>query len=130
MWGGRSGRQDVCILTETGDIDDVRLEADVNYATRPDEIQAFVLDYNQQAKDEKTGRYVQTVSELSKRPLKVFRNVPVLPDQDTDTIADQKWDEAQAFRDHYHQKNSLLMWFAILAIMFALVISIMVLVRL
>lgn len=122
---------DVTLLNEAGNVGEFELEHDIQYVVRPfPDLQAWEIDRSQQAKDEITGRWVQTVSDRSKKPIRVFRNSANNASRETDTIAGQKWDEALAFRDSVKQKNSLSIWFAIIAVVMLLIISIIALVNL
>src|SRR4030043_1025989 len=127
-----SSRQDVCILTETGDIVDMRLETDSEegYVASPDTLEAWELDFNQQCVDEKSGRYCQVISDRNKKPLKIFKNRPTLSGSTTETIASRKEDEELAFLNTHKEKNKMLLWVGIIAALFAVVISIVVLVQL
>src|SRR4030043_93435 len=127
-----SSRQDVCILTETGDIVDMRLETDSEegYVASPDTLEAWELDFNQQCVDEKSGRYCQVISDRNKKPLKIFKNRPTLSGSTTETIASRKEDEELAFLNAHREKNKMLLWVGIIAALLAVVISIVVLVQL
>jgi hypothetical protein len=126
------GRQklDTSIMTEMGDVVDLAMEADINYVTLPKEIMAWEIDYNQQAEDEVSKKLIQTISFRHKKPIKVFRGIPSVQDKSTDTIAEEKFDEALAMYQNYQQKKSLLLWFAIIAVALLLIISIVVLISL
>jgi hypothetical protein len=127
-----SSRQDVCILSETGDIDDMRLELDSEegYVASPDTLEAWELDFNQQCIDAKTGRFVQIISNRHRKPLKIFKERSTLKGSTTDTIASRKQDEELAFMNALREKNKMLLWVGIIAALFAVVISIVVLVTL
>ena len=123
-------KQPATIMTERDYAEDVNLESDIAYASLPKEILAWQLDYNQQAQDEITGKWVQTVSFRTKKPLRVFRSRPEIENPSTDIIAGEKFDEAMALLDTVKQKNSMLMWFAIIALFILVIISIIVLTNL
>ncbi len=126
-----SSRQDVCILTETGDIVDFRLETDSEeaYVASPDTLEAWELDFNQQCIDQKNGRYIQIISDRHKKPLKIFKNRPTLSGSTTDTISSRKEDEELAFLNSRKEKNKMVLWVGIIAALIAVVISIVVLVN-
>lgn len=127
-----SSRQDVCILTETGDIVDQRLELDSEegYVASPDTLEAWELDFNQQCINIKNGRFCQVISNRHKKPLKIFKNRQVLQGSTTDVLASRKEDEELAFMNTRREKNKMLLWAGIIAVLFAVVISIVVLVQL
>lgn len=120
-------KQAISIITERDSVEDVKAESDISYASLPAETLAWKLDFGQMAEDEISKKWVQTVSFRNKKPLKVFRSRPEIPEQSTDIIAGEKFDEAMAMLDSYRQKNSLLLWFAIIAVFLLLIISIVVL---
>lgn len=123
-------RQDVLLLTETGDIDGFKLEAESAYIVSPDTVEAWELDYNQQVIHEKSGRNIQVISERDKKPLRVYRFRPTLEGQSTDVIASRTQDEELAFMNTVRAKNRMLTWVGIIAALFAVVISIVVLAQL
>lgn len=122
-------RQDVLLLTGVGDVELLTLDAEPLFITSPDTIEAWESDLNQQAKDDKTGRLVQVISDISKKPIKVYKERPALDGQTTEVIASRKQDEELAFMDSRKMKNSLVLWVGIIAALFAVVISIGVLLR-
>lgn len=125
-----SSRQDVLLLTETGDIADGKLDAAEGYVASPDTLEAWELDFSQQCKDVKTGRMCQVISERHKKPLSVFKNRPTLIGSSTDVIASRMQDRELAFMNSHREKNKMLLWVGIIAALLAVVISIVVLVRL
>jgi len=124
-----SSRQDVLLLTETSDMVDGRFNSEEGsrHVASPDSLQAWELDFSQQFKDPKSGRFVQVISDRSKKPLKVFKLRSELSGQSTDVIASQKQDEELAFLNTYHEKNKMIVWVGIIAALFAVVISVVVL---
>lgn len=126
-----SRKQNVLILTEanTG-VEYAQLETDVLYAASPETIEAWELDTNQQARDELTGRYIQVVSERSKKPLRIFKDRPLLSGPSTEAIASQKQDAELAFLNTKSQKNSMLIWIGIICVILAVIIGLIVLLNL
>ncbi len=126
-----SRKQDVLILTEanTG-VEYTQLETDVLYAASPETIEAWELDTNHQAKNELTGRYIQVVSERSKKPLRIFKDSPLLSGPSTEAIASQKQDAELAFLNTKSQKNSMLVWIGIICAILAVIIGLIVLLNL
>ncbi len=128
----RSRRQPVLILTETNSVVDDVLEVpptDAGYAESPDTVEAWALDANQQALNQK-GEYVQVICERSFEPIRVF-NLNNGHKSDTivhnvDTIASQKHDEELSFMEEKKSKSSQMLWLgiigAIIALTFALVV--------
>ena len=131
MGKGRSRRQDVFILTETNSIAGDRFETEVGYAVSPETVEAWALDRNQQGIDEETGNIVQTLSERSYKPLVVFdldsEDSSKLAVKNVNTISSQQEDEEMALMERKKSKQSMLLWIGIVATIFALTISIMVL---
>jgi hypothetical protein len=117
-------------MMETGDVEDMKAETDISNASVPKELLTWEIDYAQQATDEHTKQLVQLVSFRSKKPIVVFDEVQEIPSQSTEVYASEKIDEALALLDSYKQKNSLLLWFAIIAVSLLLIISILVLLKL
>lgn len=117
------------IMQETGDVEDAKAEIDISNAALPKDLLTWEIDYAQQATDEITGKLVQTVSYRSKKPIRVFEDVQQIEEQSTNIIASEKFDEALALLDSFKQKNSLLMWFAIIALFLLVVISLVVLLK-
>lgn len=126
-----SSRQDVLLLTETGDMIDGKLDVEdgSNHVASPDTLQAWELDYGQQCKDRR-GRFCQVISDRSKKPLQVYKERHVLKGQSTEVIASQKQDEELAFLNTYKERNKMILWVGIIAALIAVVISIVVLSRL
>lgn len=131
MGKGRSGRQDVLILTETNSIVDDRLNAEIGYAMSPDTVEAWALDSNQQAIDEETGNIVQVICERTYEPLIVFdlesQSGKSVVGKNVEAIASQKEDEEMAFMEQKKSRINMLLWIGIIATIFSLTISIIVL---
>lgn len=122
--------QDVLLLTEVGDIAGFTLETVPGYAASFDTIEAWEIDLNQQAKDERSGNLIQVISERSKKPLIIFKDRPTLQGPSTNALASRKQDEAIAYFNNQREKNKLVTWVGIIAALFAVVISLVVLLRL
>lgn len=121
--------QDVLLLSETASVEFRSIEAEGLYAADHDMPGAWELDFNQQTKNEKTGEYLQVISARSKRPVQIFKNRPKMAGQSTQTIASNSQDRELTFQDRRKQKNSMVLWLGIIAVIFAIVISIIVLVN-
>lgn len=122
--------QDVLIVTEAdGNVEPCRLETDVLYVASPETIEAWELDYNQQAKHEKTGRHLQVVSERSKKPLKIFPDRSTLQGQSTEAIASQKQDAELTFMQSKNKRSSMLLWVGIICAILAVTIGVIVLLK-
>jgi len=122
----KTPKQEVMILTEQGEIVFAKLPADTLYVASHDDLKAWELDSNQQAITEKNNR-LQVVSERSKKPIRVFRNRPVLNGKSTDVIANQKEDEELTVMERKSQKSSVLLWVGIICAIIAVTIGIIVL---
>lgn len=130
----RTRRQPVLTLTETNSVVDDRLEippTDAGYAESPDTVEAWALDANQQALNDK-GEYVQVICERDFEPIRVFNlnnghksNVAV---RNVETIASQKHDEELAFMEEKKSKNSQMLWLGIIAAIVALTFALVVLI--
>ena len=120
--------QDVMIVN-SGDIERVKLEADVLYVSSPSTTEAWELDPNQQAQNEKTGQYTQFVTGTNRKPLKIFKNVPEQATKPLQTIAGQKFDEYFSYLEEKNQKQSMLLWIGIITVIIAVTIGIVVLVN-
>lgn len=130
MGKSHSRRQDVTLLTETNCVEDKQLECGIVHAESPKELEAWGLDSNQQAKDERTGRYFQVVSSRSYIPLQIYRSdnkAPQVVGSNVTTIASQTEDEEMIFLEERQTRDSRVLWFGIIAALFAVVISLVVL---
>lgn len=123
--------QNVLILTAGSDVELCRLEANNLYMASPDTDppQAWERDFSQQAKDEKSGEFLQVVSVLSKTPVRIFRNRPALAGKSTDLISSGKEDEELTYMDARSAKNSMLLWIGIITALLAVTVGIIVLVN-
>ena len=88
---------------------------------------AWEIDFNQQSLDKGTDKYVQTVSQHSKTPIRVFKDRPTLKGQPTNAIALQKLNEALLTDPPNDKKNSMLLWLGILSSIIAVIIGLIVL---
>lgn len=121
--------QDVLILPETAGVEVTRLEADDLYAADHERPAAWELDFNQQAKNERTGVFLQVISVLSKKPVKIYRGKPERSSQSTTTIASNAQDRALTFQGRRKSKNSLVLWLGIFLLSLVMIIGIIVLVN-
>lgn len=122
-------KQDTLLILG-GDMIPLKLIADGDCIAAPEDLQAWESDFSQQFIDRKTGRFVQVISDLNKKPIRVFKDRPSIKGRATDVISSRKQDEELAFLNTHKEKNRALTWVGIIAVLFALVISIVVLVQL
>ena len=115
------------MIVNSGDIERVKLEADVLYVSSPPTTEAWELDPNQQAQNEKTGEYTQFVTGTNRKPLKIYKNVPEQETKPLQTIAGQKFDEYFSYIEEKNQKQSMLLWIGIITAIIAVTIGVVVL---
>ena len=127
-------KQGVRLLSETGNVVDIKFDADLGYVASPDTPEAWGLNRTQQAKELRTGQFIQLICERSGKPIQVFRNSGSTNDiigYDISTIANQAEDRAQQESERDRPKDSQLLWLGIIttiiAIAFLLVVWKMVL---
>lgn len=125
-----SDDQAVCVLKQTGGVEFVSLETDTLYAASPESIEAWEIDPNQQARNEKDGVSLQIVSEISKQAIKIYPSWDALKGLSTDKIASKKQDEELAFMESRRSKNSMLLWLGIICLVLALTVGLIVLIKL
>lgn len=122
-------KQSLSIFTETGDVEDAKAEADIQYVSLPQDFFAWMLSNYQMAFDEVKQVWVQTVSFRNKKPMRVFEEWPNITDSPVDNIATDKFDEASALRDEEKSKDSMQMWWVIIALALTIIMGIMILVK-
>lgn len=122
--------QDVILITGLGDIFRHKFETQPGYVASHDTVEAWELDYNQQVLDESTGQYTQFLTEYSKKPIKIYKDRPALVGLSTKVLASREQDAEIAYSDTRRQKNSMLLWVGIIAVLFAVTMSIIALVQL
>ena len=127
-FGGQKNKVDVCLISETGNVIDVRLEAGINHVESPDTAEAWGLDSSHQAKDPQTGRYIQFVSSLSCDPLQIYKDKSVLQ-ADMGAIASQTEDQELNYIDNGNNKSSQLLWVGISCAILALTFLVAVLLK-
>lgn len=115
----RGNQQDVCNLTETNSVDDGKLDAFVAHAESIKETAAWELNSFQQAIDEKTGRYIQFISDRSFRPLQIYRN-PISATGNISTIAGQTEDQEMVFLEEGRKRDGRMLWIGIILAMLTL----------
>ena len=123
-------KQPLSIFTERGDVADERADADIQYVSLPQDFFAWMLSFYQMAFDEVSNQWVQTVSFRNKKPIRVFKEWPDIDDSPIDNTAEDKFDEALAIRDEERHKDSAQLWWAIIAVVILLAITILVLFKL
>jgi len=130
--GHRGAQQDALLITETNNVVSMSLDADTGYVESPDDIQGWLLNRTQQAKDLNTGRYIQLISERDCRPIQVFRNghssseVESITEKNISDIARQTEDKAQLLVEQESNTDGRVLWIGIItgiiAITFLLVV--------
>lgn len=125
---GKRRKQDVCLLTTTNRVEDTKLESDILHAESPSTLEAWGLDGNQQAIDEKTGRYIQFISSLSCDPLQIYQNSPVHK-SNTPAIASQTEDQEMVYIEEGKRKDSRLLWIGICLAMLTLTVCVIALLK-
>lgn len=118
------------IRTNSGDVVNETKEIDSDIVAVPDSWLTYYTNADQLAIDEKTGQLVMAVFENYNCPIQVFKDRPGTEPGDIEQFASEKIDEAAAKNDTYTQKNSLLTWFVIIALVLLLIITIFVYVKL
>lgn len=119
------------VFSEINSVIDKKLEVDVGGAVDFDELREWAIDSNQQAIDERTGEYVQFFSERSYKPVQIYSDYDIsFIGQNVEAIAAQTEDEELTSVANRKTKDSRLLWMGIIAALFAVVISIVVLVNL
>ncbi len=120
-------KQAIYKVTAQGRVEHEKLEVGTLCCANPDKFEAWELDYNQQAKDEETGGFIQFVSSLNKKPLKIYRNIPQSESHTTRQIAMQQFDEQLTTLLEKSSKNSMLLWLGIILVLLLLIIGLVVL---
>lgn len=131
----RGGRQAVSILAESNSVVNDSLDTGIGYTASPDTVEAWLLDMTQQALDEKTGDRVQVLSERSMEPVIVFdienaQEIRKRYKRDISKIASQQEDEEISYMEQKKRGINRTLIFGIITALFALTISIVVLVNL
>lgn len=124
---GKDKKQEVVIITAKGVAQHEVLEADSLCFTSPNTLEAWELDYNQQAKNEETGQFTQFVSSLNKQPLKIYENREQSESHATKVIAAQKFDEKLTQIQKDSESKSMLLWMGIITVVLAIIIGLIVL---
>ena len=115
MEKSRQGRQDAKLLTETNDVVDMKLDAEIGYAASPD-LEAWILNKSQQAINLETGRFVQLISERDCKPIDVFRNIESTIETNIKIIAHESQNRERTVVDEEGEiKDSRLLWLLIIA---------------
>ncbi len=127
MFGRNKNLQHIFKVTAKGIVEHSRLEVGTLCCASPDTFEAWELDYNQQAKDERTGEFVQFISSLNKQPLKIYTHRPQSQSQSTAQIAAQQFDEKMVQIHKEESKKSMLLWLGIIAAILLVIIGLIVL---
>ena len=123
---GRNKKQETVIVTAKGIAEHDKLEVGTLCIASPDTFEAYELDYNQQARNEKTGQFTQFVSSLNKKPLKIFENRKQSRSQSTRSIAAQQFDEKLVQIHKGQQKQSMLLWLGIIILALIIIIGLVI----
>jgi hypothetical protein len=123
----RGARQDCLLITGNGDVVGCTFEAGPDYIIDYNSARAWELDYSQQVQDKKTGKLIQYISELDRRPIKVYKNRTAASSDTALNIFHRKVKEALSQLEVKKKNNGMLLWLGIIAGLFCLTISIVVL---
>lgn len=119
--------QDVIIINARGIAKHDRLEVG-NLCMASDETsEAWELDYNQQSKDAETGKMIQVISTLNKKPLRVFKSRPTIPGLSILSIAKQEFKASIMEIEEENSRKSMLLWLGIIIVLLLLIIGIVIL---
>lgn len=127
IWNNRKNKQAVINITAKGIAEHFKLDVGTLSIASPDTFEAWELDYNQQARNARTGEYTQFVSSLNKRPIKIFSNRPQSQSQSTKSMAAQQFDEKLVQIEKVNQRQSMLLWLGIFILALALMTGLIVL---
>ena len=116
-------KQHIIEITAKGELLKDKLEVGTLCVADPKEFKAWELDFNQQARDERSGQFVQFVSSLNKRPLKIYRNRPQAPTQATRDIAAQQFDEQLEQVQSQHPKHTMVKWLGVIMVIELMIIA-------
>ncbi|OGN90745.1 MAG: hypothetical protein A2Z70_01315 [Chloroflexi bacterium RBG_13_48_17] len=122
-----NNRQQTIIITPKGTTEKEKLQVGSILIARPDTYEAWELDYNQQARNEKNGAFVQFVSSWNKTPIKIFENRPSIKGQSTQIIAAQQFDEKLTQTHKAQQHLSQLLWLGIFGALTVIIIGLVIL---
>jgi len=117
----------VGIVTDKLSFEVHHLECDTMHIESPTSFEAWELDSYHLSRDETTGEPLQLISERNKKPLRVFRDRPLITGRAIETIAAQQFDERMTIIQERNQKQSMLLWLGIIAVLMAIIIGIIVL---
>lgn len=125
FFSNKKPKQDVCLLLETNEVEDQRLDAETLHAENPETAEGWLLDSSQMCRDERTGRYIQFVSSRYGSPIKIYRNRNGRKDQvKIDEISSQTEDQEMVFIDEKQNKDGRLLWIGIITALLTLTVCI------
>lgn len=113
-----NNKMDAVLFTGDNRIEDLKLEAYITHLESPKTAEAWAMNPRQQCKDEKTGNYIQFLSPISYKPLKIYRNSNGNKESKVEdnvaVISAQTEDEEMAFLENRQHKDSRLLWLGII----------------
>lgn len=124
----RNGARRNVLLLAGDDIVELQLDTEPGYIVSPDSLEAWEEDINQQFHDRR-GRNTQVISELQKRPLKIYQDKPENTGPGTAVLASRKQDEELSFTSKRKEKNKLLTWVAVIVAMLTVTLSALALMK-
>jgi len=118
--GSRQRRQRVVVLTEINSVDEFKLDAYPLHAESPETAEGWLLNARQQCMDDKTGEFLQFISPLSGKPLKIYKSDGKNSDNKKEDIDDNiaiiaalTEDKEMVFLDQGKNKDGRLLWLGI-----------------
>lgn len=134
----QGGRLHVCNLPETNSVEEFKLDAYTRHAEAPEIVSAWGIDSTQQCIDEKTGRYIQFISDRSCRPLIIYQGDREKPPvgltsqivgNSVANVASQTEDEEMVYINDSKKKDSRLLWIGICLALLTLILLLVVYLR-
>lgn len=119
--------QEVIIINARGVATHQKLEVGNLCMASDDTSEAWELDYNQQSKDVKTGKLVQFISTLNKKPLRIFKNRPQIPGLSILNIAKQEFKASIMEIEEENHRKSMLLWLGIIIMSIIVTIALIIL---
>lgn len=115
-------KRNVLLLAGDDIVDACFEELEPGYIVSLDTLEAWEQDINQQCQDEK-DRNIQVISELQKKPLRIFKKKPVNSGPSTNILASRRQDEELSFMNQRKEKNKTLTWIAVIVAMLTVTLS-------
>lgn len=123
----RGSRQNCLLFYGNGDVVEACYDAGPDYIIDYNEANAWELAFPQIAQDVKSGKQIQFISELTQTPIKIFNNRPDISSETSKNIFHRKVKEALSQLEVKRKNSGMLLWLGIVAGLFCLTISIVVL---